>query len=63
MRLERVGAALYGPRWQTYLAADLGVDRKTVQRWLNGTTPLPEDLPQRLEALVRARIKALAKLL
>ena len=62
-RLEQVGKALYGPRWQTYLAQDLGITDRQMRRWVSGETTEPEDLPERLEALVRARIKALAKLL
>lgn len=33
--LRRVGEALYGPRWQTPLAADLGVAERTVRFWLS----------------------------
>lgn len=34
--LARVGAALYGPRWQTDLARELGVADRTVRRWVAG---------------------------
>lgn len=34
--LADTGRALYGERWQTALAADLGVSDRTVRRWLAG---------------------------
>ena len=39
--LCRAGAALYGQRWHTPLAADLGVSYRTICRWLRGDTPMP----------------------
>jgi hypothetical protein len=37
------GRALYGDRFASSLAHDLGISRKTVQRWMTGHTPLPAD--------------------
>ncbi|MGH7089851.1 MAG: helix-turn-helix domain-containing protein [Stellaceae bacterium] len=34
--LRQVGEALYGGRWQSPLAADLGVSDRTVRMWLSG---------------------------
>jgi hypothetical protein len=34
--LERVGEVLYGPFWQTEIARDLGVSRRSIQRWRVG---------------------------
>jgi transcriptional regulator with XRE-family HTH domain len=34
--LRQVGEALYGARWQSPLAADLGVSDRTVRMWLSG---------------------------
>jgi hypothetical protein len=39
--LVECGEALYGPRWQTDLAADLGVSDRTVRRWAAGTQDVP----------------------
>ena len=43
-RLVAVGEAMYGPRWQTDLARDLGVADRTVRRWDSGHTPIPGTL-------------------
>lgn len=40
--LVECGEALYGPRWQTDLAADLGVSDRTVRRWAAGTQDVPQ---------------------
>lgn len=38
--LAAVGVALYGPRWKTDLARDLGVTYRTLQRWcVDGSAP------------------------
>lgn len=34
--IHAIGAALYGPQWQTPMAAALGVSVRTVQRWASG---------------------------
>ena len=39
--LHDVGEALYGPRWQTALAHDLGVSDRTMRRWATSTDDLP----------------------
>ncbi len=39
--ISRVGRALYGERWQTPLARELGVADRTVRRWVSG-----EDMPK-----------------
>lgn len=36
--LETCGQALYGERWQSALARDLGVSDRTVRRWAAGAT-------------------------
>lgn len=40
--LVEAGEALYGPRWQTDLARDLGVSDRTVRRWAAGTQEMPQ---------------------
>ena len=47
--LTAIGVALYGPRWQTQLAIDIGVSDRTVRRWVSG-----EDVP-RLGVLLNLR--------
>ena len=47
--LTAIGVALYGPRWQTQLATDVGVSDRTVRRWVSG-----EDTP-RLGVLLNLR--------
>jgi transposase-like protein len=39
--LVESGEALYGERWQSELARDLGVADRTVRRWVAGATPVP----------------------
>ncbi len=39
--LQSAGEALYGPRWQSDLARDLGVSDRTVRRWVAGDDPPP----------------------
>lgn len=39
--LKDTGEALYGPRWQTDLSADLNVSDRTMRRWLAGADDLP----------------------
>jgi len=34
--LQRVGEGLYGSRWQSDMARDLGVSDRTVRRWVAG---------------------------
>ena len=53
--LHNVGAALYGPRWQSELARALGVSDRTVRRWAAGTHPIPAGLYLELLRLCSAR--------
>lgn len=39
--LKDAGEALYGPRWQSDLAKDLGVSDRTIRRWASGADDLP----------------------
>jgi hypothetical protein len=61
--LREVGEALYGPRWQSDLAADLGVTDRTVRRWAAGSTPMPDGVIDDLRATVKSRTGDLAKIL
>lgn len=42
--LRHIGAALYGPSWQAELAKALGVNDRTMRRWLTGETPIPKGI-------------------
>lgn len=53
--LAECGAALYGPRWQTELARDLGVADRTVRRWAAGEQPLPHSVCADLLRLTQER--------
>jgi hypothetical protein len=57
--LARIGEALFGPSWQTPLAAELGVAVRTVQRWASGERSPSEGVWRDLAALCRSRAKAL----
>ena len=41
--LSEVGKTLYGRRWQTSLAAQTGISRETIRRWILGQSPLRSD--------------------
>jgi hypothetical protein len=58
-----VGEALYGPRFQRELAKDLGVNERTMRRWIAGTSSPPSSVIADLRSLVALRIKALAALM
>jgi DNA-binding XRE family transcriptional regulator len=61
--LIQVGEALYGPRFQRELAEALGVNERTMRRWVAGDFEPPASIEGELNALVRARIKRLTALL
>ena len=51
--LVQIAEILYGKgRWAVPIARELGVDRRTVKRWSDGTTPIPGDLSTRLYQLL-----------
>ena len=60
--LREAGEALYGSRWQTDLANDLGVALRTVQRWADGTRAIPDGLTDNIVELLEARGKTLVGL-
>lgn len=59
-QIERVGLLLHGERWQSALADDLGVSRRTVFYWLEGESVMPADLGPRLCRLLRRRRRDLS---
>ena len=60
--LIECGEALYGPRWQSEMARDLGVNKRTIGRWLSGASPIPLGLRNDLRRLVGARAELLMKI-
>lgn len=57
--LVECGQALYGERWQSPLARDLGVADRTVRRWVAGTSDVPAGLYVDLLRLTQKRSAAL----
>ena len=49
------GRALYGDKWQTPLAVDLGVADRTVRRWIAGDQPVPDGVATDLLRIVTER--------
>jgi hypothetical protein len=60
--LIKFGAALYGPRYQRELAAALGVNERTMRRWVAGDYPPPEGVLADLRKLAAERVKELRAL-
>lgn len=56
--LKRVGTFIYGEEWQAPLARDIGVNERSMRRWVAGTDEIPRgvwrDLGDRLEIWHRA---------
>ena len=62
--LIAAGEALYGDRWQTPLARDLGLtDGRRVRQWLSGERPIPESVWDALPVLLKARNKSIDALI
>jgi hypothetical protein len=60
--LIRAGEALYGLRWQSELARDLGVLPRSMRRYLAGRE-LPEGAEETVRKLLEARATRIAELL
>lgn len=56
------GEALYGPRWQSDLARDLGVADRTVRRWAAGASDVPSGVYLDLLRLTQERAALLDSL-
>jgi transposase-like protein len=57
--LVEAGESLYGSRWQSELARDLGVADRTVRRWVAGTSEVPAGLYVDLLRLTQERAAVL----
>lgn len=53
--LIQVGEALYGPRFQRELAEALGVNERTMRRWVAGEFEPPDSLKADLLRLLKER--------
>jgi len=60
--LREAGEALYGPRWQSDIARDLGVSDRTVRRWDAGQNAIPPGVWANIRALLKERGRALASM-
>jgi hypothetical protein len=60
--LNAFGTALYGPRYQRELAAALGVNERTMRRWVAGDYPPPEGVLADLRKLAAERVRELREL-
>lgn len=58
----KVGGALYGPSWRNVLATELGVSERTVRRWQDGTSAIPDGIRGDLAKLCRKHSAELAKI-
>jgi hypothetical protein len=50
-----LGRYLYGPRWQTALARELGVSRQLVVYWASGARQVSEERSHKIASIARAR--------
>lgn len=58
--LKLTGVALYGPRWQTNLARDLGLsDARRVRQWIAGDRRIPFHIWPEVGKLIDAKISKL----
>lgn len=59
---SELGAAIYGPQWQSPLARALGINVRTVQRWAAGESDPPATVMNDLVAMFIEHAKHIAKL-
>lgn len=60
--ITETGRALYGARWFSDMAADLGVSQRTVRRWANGEFNVPLGVWAELIGRAHDRSESLAAL-
>jgi hypothetical protein len=56
--LNRIGTACFGNFWQTQMAHALGVNPRTLRRWLSHDLPIP-DLRAELRDIIHQRRQTL----
>ncbi len=59
--LREAGEAMYGSRWQSDMARDLGVSDRTVRRWVAGEFAIPPNVWSEIAVRARARRLCLEK--
>lgn len=57
--LAVVGEALFGPRWKSLVARELGIPRRTFMRWLSDGADLELEHLIHLRMLLRQRLAGL----
>ena len=58
-QLKTLGELLYGRRWKTYLANDLGINRRTVMCWVQKEFTMPAARATAVRGLAGKRIVAI----
>lgn len=53
--LRRIGEQLYGPRWQTDLSNAIGVNDRSMRRWVSGEDRIPEGVWRDIRLHVESR--------
>lgn len=59
---SKIGEALYGPSWRARLGQELDVAERTIRRWADGTSAIPNGVRGDLAKLCRKHSAALAKM-
>ena len=62
-QLRTAGEALFGKRWQRPLAAEIGVNDRTVRRWANDEWPVPATMTALIRLALEERRLAIGWLL
>jgi hypothetical protein len=60
--IAEVGFALFGHNWVSTMSETLGVNRRTVQRWQDGTEEVPEGVWRDLYEMLRQQAVENARL-
>jgi len=60
--LREAGEALYGALWQSALARDLGINERTMRRWVAGDNAIPESIRSEILGMVRQRAATLNRI-
>jgi plasmid maintenance system antidote protein VapI len=61
--LAAIGQALYGEQWQTSIARDLGVNARTVRKWLAGDRPITPPTAIAIRSLIDREPETVARIL
>jgi hypothetical protein len=60
--LVNAGKALYGKRWQTDLARDLGFsDARRIRQWMSDDRPIPNTITKDLNDLLTKKMNVIDK--